>query len=107
MEQAAQAVAAQQDVAAVLTLGHLPQQVVVGVEIGTEADSQVVQVAVAHKQETPQEQAIPQQLLPHKDIQVVLPEADLVVMQQVVVVVELAAPECLDFHKVAVTAVLG
>jgi hypothetical protein len=38
---------------------------------------------------------------------VVLPEADLVAMQQVVVVVELAVPECLDFHKVVATAVLG
>jgi hypothetical protein len=36
-----------------------------------------------------------------------LPEADLDHITQAAVVVELAVPECLDFHKVAVTEVLG
>jgi hypothetical protein len=58
---AAQAVAAQQDVAAVLTLDHLPQLAVGVVQTGTVADSQVVQEVAEHNQATLQEQAIHRQ----------------------------------------------
>jgi hypothetical protein len=55
---AAQAVAALVDVAAVLTLDHLPQLAAGVVQTGTAVDSQVVQEAAEHNQATLQEQAI-------------------------------------------------
>jgi hypothetical protein len=101
--QAAQAAVAPVVEVEVLTLGHLPQLVVVVVEIGTVAVSRAVLVAAEHKQEILQALEIPHQYLLHKDSQEVLPAEHLVAIRVQEVVVAQVVPECQVGRKAPVT----